>query len=93
MKAILNTCWAKIANVETVKNSINRKLTATEFKALCFISVQPTTRSKIISSRHFKKISMSTIKRAITTLIKLDLIDVSAADDGRKKLLTIKDNV
>lgn len=89
MKTRLNTAWSKLTNVEIIKNGINKDLSKIEFKVLCFISLKPTTRSKIVSSKHFKDVSFSTIKRAVTTLIELELINVGVTDDSRKKLLTI----
>jgi DNA-binding MarR family transcriptional regulator len=54
-----------------------------------FIDNKPTTRAEMLRHPYFRNMSLSTIKRAVTELLELELIKVMPSKhDMRKKYLT-----
>lgn len=91
----LNNMWSKLTLARGVKDSIklyrDKQLSDTEFAVLCLIAHHPdTTIAKIDNHPYFKDLGVSTIKRAVGTLTKENLISTSEGkEDRRERLLNI----
>lgn len=63
-------------------------LNAVVKETYAFIDNNPTTQAEMLRHPYFRKISLSTIKRATKQLLELELIKVISHDkDNRKKYL------
>ena len=68
------------------------RLHDTVFSILTLIAYHPhLTIQKVLNHPYYHDTSLSTVKRAIVTLIDEDLIIVSKGSDGREKLLSINE--
>ena len=86
----LNKSWMKLVKNKRTRDAINEDLSDTEFSILCFISSEPTTRSKILRHSYFKNVSLSTIKRSVEYLILYGLVSATTGElDSREKTLRL----
>lgn len=85
--------WANILrNRETTYGGLMGVLSRTEFDVLTYIGANPkTTIQDIDRALLFQDVTLSTIKRAILKLKKLNALEVSLNEnDGRERLLQLK---
>ncbi|MBT6230828.1 MAG: hypothetical protein HOI47_29655 [Candidatus Scalindua sp.] len=93
-KDALQNCWVGLANGKFHKNMImledGIKLSDSSFEILCSIAYKPVSRSELMRCRYFSDISLSTIKRAVTELLKSGIVVVVVdKNDRRRKILTL----
>jgi DNA-binding MarR family transcriptional regulator len=65
-------------------------LSSTEREIYSFIEYSPTYRDQIIRHGYFEGISLSTMKRAVSQLLELELITAELdPNDKRRRVLTV----
>jgi len=94
----LKKAWHKLVSVKELNERIGLKnggtLNDSEFAILSMIAFHPTTTIAKLERHPFNaNTSLSTIKRAVITLMGEDLITVSHGKDGRERLMSIKEGV
>jgi DNA-binding MarR family transcriptional regulator len=74
-------------NLEEV---VGHKVSNIEHKVLCCIAYCPATRTGLMKNKYFKGVSLSTMKRAVTELLKSGIVVVVVdKNDRRRKILTL----
>ena len=94
----LKRAWHKLVSVKEINERIVLKsdgvLNDSSFAVLSMIAFHPATTIAKIERHPFNaNTSLSTIKRAVITLIAEDLITISSGVDGRERLMSIKEGV
>jgi len=90
----LTKAWSKLTIVRATQNRVptnGSKLSNTEFASLALIAHNNGTMTiqKILAHPYFMDTSLSTIKRAIITLLDEQLIVSKTGSDKRENLLSI----
>lgn len=87
----LNKTWHKLTLARAVQDSLTVNTSDTTFAVLCLIAHHPdTTIAKVVNHPYFYNVSLSTIKRSITTLLDNNLVSAKGGEnDKRERLLNI----
>ena len=86
----LNKSWMKLVKNKRTRDAVKSDLSDSEFSILCFISLEPTTRARILRHNYFKSTSLSTVKRSVESLILHGLISATVGElDTREKILQL----
>ena len=77
--------WNNVKAVITARNSLDGALTSTEYNIYCYIQhSEPTNITRITKSPYFKDVSLSTVKRAVLTLLNNELIIARQSKSDRR---------
>jgi|LWDU01.1.fsa_nt_gi DNA-binding MarR family transcriptional regulator len=90
----LEHTWEEVSKARRVNRALNTEsgklLNDAVFDVLCLIAHHPqTTCSYITKHEHFCHVSLSTIKRAVLTLLDEGLVTVSVGEDARTRVFKV----
>ena len=76
---------------QILEKAMGRSINDIEHKVACCIACSPTTVTDLMSEKYFDDVSLSTMKRAVSTLLECGVIETKTdKKDRRKKILKFK---
>ena len=97
-KVELNKGWHKLTTARDIRDRVGQAagalLSSTEFAVLCLVAHQKgnATITTLVKHPYFSEVSLSTVKRAVSTLVAEKLVNATEGSfDRRERMLTVCD--